>query len=369
MTIPFVDLVRQYETIKPEIDQAVREVIESGQFILGRHVAALEKELARYCLALEGISVGSGTDALRLALEAAGIGRGDEVITSPFTFFATAEMISQLGAVPVFADIDPRTYTLDAAQVEKALTTRTRAIIPVHLYGHPADMTSIMAVAQFHRLTVIEDAAQAIGAEQDGRRVGSLGHIACFSFFPTKNLGAYGDGGFLTTNDPGIAERLRKLRQHGQREKYVHDSLGWSSRLDELQAAVLRVKLRHLDRWTDRRRLLAERYQTGLAGLPLSLPEERPGDRAVYHLFTVATARRDDLKKHLAARGIASAVHYPIPLHLQAPYRHVGSALPVSERASREVLSLPLFPELELGEVDTVITAVREFFADHEDTR
>jgi dTDP-4-amino-4,6-dideoxygalactose transaminase len=363
VTIPFLDLVRQYATIAPEIDAALYDVVRSGQFILGRHVEALEAELAAYSGAAYGIGVGSGTDALRLALEAVGIGPGDEVITTPFTFFATAEMISQIGAVPVFADIDPDSYAIDPREIEKRLTSRTRAIIPVHLYGHPADMTAIMDLARPRDIWVIEDAAQAVGAEHGGRRAGGIGDLGCFSFYPTKNLGAYGDAGLVTTNDPDLAERLRKLRQHGQRVRYVHESLGWSSRLDEIQAAVLRVKLRHLDAWTERRRALADQYRALLAGLPLRLPHDQANAHAVYHLFTVATEDRDALQKYLGERGIATAVHYPIPLHLQEPYRGGATALPVSERAARTVLSLPLFPEMTVDEVKLVAATVRHFFA------
>jgi dTDP-4-amino-4,6-dideoxygalactose transaminase len=363
VTIPFIDLVRQYSTIKTEIDESIQAVLLSGQFILGKQVSAFETEIAAYTGAEHAVGVASGTDALRLALEAVGIGPGDEVITSAFTFIATAEVISQLGAVPVFADVDSTTYTLDPEDVARRLTDRTRAIVPVHLYGHPANMTAMMDMARDRRLWVIEDAAQAIGAAHRGQPIGSIGHLGCFSFFPTKNLGAYGDGGLVTTNDAELADRVRALRQHGQRAKYVHDSIGWSSRLDELQAAVLRVKLRHLDEWTERRRDHADRYRTLLHGLPLRLPTERPGDRAVYHLFTVALERRDDLQKHLGSRGIASAVHYPTPLHLQAPYRDGGGELPVSERASREVLSIPLHPDLDARDLETVAGVVREFFA------
>lgn len=365
MTVPFLDLVRQYATIATEIDDAIHGVLRSGQFILGPNVKALEAELAKYCGSAHAVGLASGTDALRLALEAIRIQPGDEVITSPFTFIATAEMISQVGGVPVFADIAADTYALDPAAVERCITSRTRAIIPVHLYGHPADMTSLMAVARRQGIIVIEDAAQAIGAEHAGRRIGSLGDIGCFSFFPTKNLGAYGDGGLVTTNDAALAERIHMLRQHGQREKYVHDSLGWSSRLDELQAAVLRVKLRYLDEWTERRRSLADCYRERLAGLPLGLPSERPGDRHVYHLFTVVTERRDDLQKYLDGHGVRTMVHYPTPLHLQTAYRGLGRvSLPQSERAAREVLSLPIFPEMTAEEFEAVVAAVTTFFTE-----
>jgi dTDP-4-amino-4,6-dideoxygalactose transaminase len=363
VTVPFIDLVRQYATIRDEIDTAVLDVVRSGQFILGEHGRALEQAFAACAGAAHAIAVGSGTDALRLALEAVGIRAGDEVITTPFTFFATAEMISQIGAVPVFADIDPETYCIEPRDIEQHLTARTRAIIPVHLYGHPADMTAILGLAKRRGLFVIEDAAQAVRAEHRGQRIGGLGDLGCFSFYPTKNLGAYGDAGMITTNDAALADRLRMLRQHGQRDRYVHESLGWSSRLDEIQAAVLRVKLRHLEAWTVRRRALADRYRELLAGLPLRLPRDRADVFAVYHLFTVATDRRDDLRAFLSRHGIATAVHYPVPIHRQEPYLAGAVSLPASERAAKEVLSLPLFPEMTDQELKTVAATVHEFFA------
>lgn len=367
MKVPFVDLRRQYTSVASEIRQAFAQVLEGGQFILGPNVCALEEELAAYCQVPHAVGVASGTDALRLALEAVGIAPGEEVITSPFTFIATAEMISKLGAVPVFADIDLDTYTLDSKDVARKITGRTKAILPVHLYGHPADMEPLMELADRHKLWVIEDAAQAIGADYGRRRVGGIGHVGCFSFFPTKNLGGCGDGGLVTTGDPVLADRVRMLRQHGSREKYVHHSLGWSSRLDELQAAALRVKLRYLDEWTERRRAIAVRYRQLLTGTPVVLPVERPDNRAVYHLFTIASGSRDELKKYLADRGVQTAVHYPLPLHLQPVYRDLAAGpLPRSERAAREVLSLPLFPEMTVDEVEAVATAVTEFFAEHD---
>jgi dTDP-4-amino-4,6-dideoxygalactose transaminase len=363
VNVPFVDLRRQYATIKDEIDQAIAEVVGSGRFILGPQVVALEAEMATYCGVAHAVGVGSGTDALRLALQALDIGPGDEVITSPFTFVASAETVWQVGAVPVFADIEPATYTLDPAAVARKVTARTRAIVAVHLYGHPADMAPLTELARDHGLSVVEDAAQAVGATSRGRRVGGIGHVGCFSFFPTKNLGAYGDGGLVTTDDPALADRVRMLRQHGSREKYVHALPGWCSRLDELQAAVLRVKLRHLDEWTTRRRLLANRYGSLLADLPVIPPRERAGDRSVYHLFTIRSRQRDDLLKHLSSQGIQTAVHYPTPLHLQPPYRGAQrDGFPQSERASEEVLSLPLFPELRDGELDAVVAGVTGFF-------
>lgn len=365
MSIPFLDLRRQYRAIGKELEDAIRAVMEGGQFILGPNVSALERELAVYCGVPHGVAVASGTDALRLALEALEIGAGDEVITTPFTFVATAEMISQAGATPVFADIDPGTFNIDPADVERRITARTKVIIVVHLYGHPADMDPIMALARRHGLRVIEDAAQAVGADYRGRRIGGIGDIGCFSFFPTKNLGGAGDGGFVTTTDAAVADRVGMLRQHGSRRKYFHELLGWSSRLDELQAAILRVKLRYLDAWTDARRAHAQGYREHLAGVPVGLPEERPDCRAVYHLFTIRTPRRDELQKFLQARGVPTMVHYPIPLHRQPLYNGVaGHGLEESERASREVLSLPLFPELTEAERNEVAFGVRAFFGE-----
>jgi len=363
MSVPFLDLRRQYAEVGRAVEAAVRRVLASGRYILGPEVQALEAELARYCGAAHGIGVASGTDALRLALEAAGVGPGDEVILPAFTFVATAEVVTQLGGVPVFADVEPGRLTIDPADVARRLTVHTKAVIPVHLYGRPADMAALADLAARHGFALIEDAAQAIGAEYRGRRAGVLGDIACFSFFPTKNLGAYGDGGFVTTNDDALADCVRLLRHHGQRERYLHEAVGWCSRLDEIQAAALRVKLERLDAWTEARRAHAAAYRAALHGLPLGLPDEAPDERAVYHLFTVRTPRREELRKHLEARGVATAVHYPMPLHRQPLYRNMPAVgLDESERASEEVLSLPLFAELTEAERNEVVAAVRAFF-------
>lgn len=364
MKVPFIDLTRQHATIAAEVDPAVAAVVAGAQFILGPNVQALERELAAYCGARHGIGVASGTDALHLALSAVGVKEGDEVIVPAFTFVATAEMVSQLGARPVFADIDPVTLTLDADDAAKRVTRRTRAILPVHLYGQPADMAPLQDLADRYEIAIVEDAAQAVGADWDGRRVGSLGRAACFSFFPTKNLGAWGDGGFVTTNDDGVADRIARRRNHGTRARYVHEEVGWCSRLDELQAAVLRVKLRHLDAWTAARRRLAARYRTLLAGLPLTLPDDRAGTRSVYHLFTVRLAARDALQRFLAEQEIGAMVHYPVPLHRQPVYRDLPTGtLGVCERAAAEVLSLPLYPDLRDDEQDAVAAAIHAFFA------
>jgi dTDP-4-amino-4,6-dideoxygalactose transaminase len=363
MSVPFIDLRRQYAAIGAEIEAVVCEVLRSGRYILGPEVADFEREMAAYCGVAHAIGVASGTDALLLALKAVDVGPGDEVIVPAFTFVATATVVTRLGAVPVFADVEAARLGLDAADVARRVTARTKAIIPVDLYGRVADMTALRAVAERHGLSVVEDAAQAVGAEYGGRRAGALGRLGCFSFYPTKNLGGVGDGGLVTTDDAALAERVRMLRDHGSRQRYFHETLEWCSRLDAVQAAALRVKLRHLDEWSERRRALAGRYRAALSGLPLRLPEEAPDERAVYHLFTVRTERRDELAKHLAARDIGCAVHYPIPLHRQPLYREGGGHFPESERASAEVLSLPLFPELRDAEQDDVVTAVRGFFA------
>jgi dTDP-4-amino-4,6-dideoxygalactose transaminase len=360
--VPFIDLRRQYAAIGTEIDQAVGRVLAGGQYILGPEVEALERELAGYCGAAHGIGVASGTDALRLALEVVGVGPGDEVIVPAFTFVATAGVVRQLGGTPVFADIDPARYTLDPHDTARCITPRTKAIVPVHLYGRPADLAPLLDLCARHHVFLVEDAAQAVGATYRGRGIGSVGHVGCFSFYPTKNLGAYGDGGLITTNDATLAERLKMLRQHGSRERYFHESGGWCSRLDELQAAALRVKLRHLDAWTERRRVIAATYLEGLRDLPLGLPSEAGDERGVYHLFTVRTPRREELKKHLDLRGIGTAVHYPLPLHRQPIYRDPDLHLPHSEAAAAEVLSLPVFVELGEGEQAAVVTAVRAFF-------
>ena len=360
--VPFIDLTREYAALQADMQQAVGGVLAGGRYILGPEVRAFERELAAYCDAAHGIGVASGTDALMIALKAVGVGPGDEVVVPAFTFVATAEVVTNLGATPVFADVDASRLALDPIDTARKLTPRTKAIVPVHLYGRPADMAALNDLAARHDLFVVEDAAQAVGATYRGRKAGALGHIACFSFFPTKNLGAYGDGGFITTNDAGLAERVQMLRAHGSREKYFHESGGWCSRLDEIQAAALRIKLRHLEAWTERRRALAARYLEELRGLPLTLPEEAADERSVYHVFTVRTPRRDELKKHLELAGIGSSVHYPLPLHRQPVYRDLTVTLAESERAAQEVLSIPLFAYLEDAEQDAVIASIRGFF-------
>jgi dTDP-4-amino-4,6-dideoxygalactose transaminase len=358
--IPFIDLVRQHAAIRNEIMDALGRVVDSSRFVLGEEGQALEREVAARCGVAHGIGVGSGTDALRLALTALDIGPGDEVLTPAFSFVASTTTIMMAGATPVFVDIEPATFAIDPAGIERAITPRTRAIIAVHLYGHAAPMDAIAAVARTHGLAVIEDAAQAIGAAWAGKPVGSWGDAACLSFYPTKNLAACGDGGMVVTGREDLANRLRRLRHHGDAGRYRHVELGWCSRLDEMQAAVLRVKLQHLDAWTEARRSIAARYREGLAGVPVGLPIEREGARHVYHLFTIRHAARDALHKALADRGVATSVHYPIPVPGQPLFGTMGARRwPESSRAARDVLSLPCFPELRGDEVETIISAVR----------
>jgi len=364
VSVPMVDLKAQYARIRPEIDAAVARVVAAGQFIGGEECRLLEEEFARYCSAAHACGVANGTDALTLAMKAFGVGPGDEVVTVANTFIATGEAIFLNGARPVFVDVDPVTFTMDPNTLEAALTPRTKLIVPVHLYGHPADMPAILDVAARRGLPVLEDAAQAHGAEVGGKRAGSLGHAATWSFYPGKNLGAYGDAGMVTSNDAGFVARLRQLANHGGgANKYDNVVVGTNSRLDTLQAAILRVKLRHLDGWNRERRLRVEAYGRALAGAPAIIaPQEREGCRSAWHLYTVRSADRDRLQARLRAEGIATAVHYPRPIHLQPAMAAAGGKpgdLPVSERLSREVLSLPLYPELSLETVERIAALVR----------
>jgi dTDP-4-amino-4,6-dideoxygalactose transaminase len=365
-TIPLVDLHAQYAYIKEEIDAAIRRVLESTSFIMGPEVKAFEAAFAAMTGAADAVGVANGTAALHLALLACGIGPGDEVITTPFTFYATVEAIQQAGARPVFVDIRPDTYNIDASLLERALTPATRAIIPVHLYGQPAEMGEIMLFARQHNLWVIEDAAQAHAAEHHGQRCGSIGDLACFSFFPSKNLGAYGDAGMVTGSNPELMQRMRRLRDHGRTGKYEHMEQGWAYRLDALQAAILGAKLPHLERWTEQRRGAARLYGELLADCELVLPVELSHNRHVYHLYVVRTAQRDALASHLGRSGVASGVHYPIPLHLQPACRDLGygpGGFPVAEAAAGQVLSLPLYAEIMPTQQRRVADAVRSFTA------
>jgi dTDP-4-amino-4,6-dideoxygalactose transaminase len=360
--VPFLDLKAQYAALKAEIEPAVMAVLASGVYILGPEVAAFEREFAASCGVAEGIAVNSGTSALHVALLAAGIGPGDEVITTPFTFVATASAICSAGARPVFVDIDPVSFTLDPDQLAGAMTPRTRAIIPVHLYGQACDMDPILAFARRHGLLVIEDAAQAHGARYNGRPVGALGDLACFSFYPGKNLGACGEGGIVVTNDPARARVARMLRDWGQERKYEHVLQGFNYRMDALQGAILRVKLRHLESWTNARRAHARRYNALLEDAGVNAPREMPYARHVYHVYAIRTPARAAVQRALQEQGIGSNIHYPTPIHLQPAYAHLGyraGAFPHAEAAAREVLSLPMFPELSAAQQDLTVGALQ----------
>jgi dTDP-4-amino-4,6-dideoxygalactose transaminase len=392
MPVVLLDLKAQYKTIREDVRAAVDRVLDSQHFILGPEVEALEHEVAAYVQCQYGIGMSSGTDALLVALMALDIQPGDEVITTPYSFFATAGCVARLGAKPVFVDIDPITYNIDPAQIEHAVTDHTRAIIPVHLFGQMADMTAIMAIAERHNLYVIEDAAQAIGSERDGKRAGSIGHLGCFSFFPSKNLGGIGDGGMVTTNDPAIAEKVKLLRNHGHKPKYYNKVVGGNFRLDAIQAAVLRVKLPYLDSWTQGRQYNADVYRRLFeeAGLTLArdsiscllngceaedcelqtktgivLPEARPNTRHIYNQFVIRCGQRDALMNHLQAHQIGCEIYYPIPLHLQECFAALGykkGDLPCSECAANETLALPIYPELTEDMLNSVVAAIADFY-------
>jgi len=365
MRVPLLDLRAQYATIRDEIQSALERVLESQCFILGAEGDALEREIAEYCGCDHAIGVSSGTDALLAALMAIEIKPGDEVITTPYSFFATTSAIVRAGATPVFVDIDRGTYNIDPAGIAAKISPRTRAIIPVHLFGQMADMPAIMNVARRHRLIVIEDAAQAIGAEFQGARAGSLGDLACFSFYPTKNLGGFGDGGMITTNDAGLAERLRLLRNHGFKTKYHNEILGWNFRLDEIQAAVLRVKLKHLDHWTEARRRNADLYRENLVTTAsVELPYEVRASRHIYHQFVIRTQCRDQVMTRLRELGIGCEIYYPIPLHLQRCFQNLGyrsGDFPNSEDAANQSLAVPIYPELTLEMIRDVCSVLGGF--------
>ncbi len=364
--IPLIDLRTQLGHIRPEIDEAVARVLGSGAWIQGEDVRLLEREFADYCGAAHACAVANGTDALHVALRAYGVGPGDEVVTVANTFIATGEAILLAGARPVFVDVDLATHTMDPSKLEAAITPRTRLVLPVHLYGHPADTTAIGEIAERHGLPVLEDAAQAHGAQWRGRRAGALGHAACFSFYPTKNLGACGDAGMVTSSDEGFIAKVRQIANHGAGvHRYDNVVLGTNSRLDTVQAAILRVKLRHLDEWNAQRARRAAAYSAALAGAPgVVVPREREGARSAWHLYTIRVPERDALAEHLKARGIGTAIHYPRPIHLQPSMASAGGRtgdLPVSEQLSREVLCLPFYPELPLPDVERVAGEVRAF--------
>jgi dTDP-4-amino-4,6-dideoxygalactose transaminase len=361
--IPLVDLKKQYQGIKGELLAGIEQVLNGMQLFLGKNVQAFEVDFARYCGVDYAVAVGSGTEALQIALMSCGIGLGDEVITVANTFIATIEAIALVGARPVFVDIDQDTYNIDVSQIENKITRQTRAILPVHLYGHPANMGPLLDLAQTHKLKVIEDSCQAHGAEYKGRKAGSMGTAGCFSFYFTKNLGAYGEAGMVVTSDPDIAKKARMLRDHGSSMKYHHQYIGINGRIDEIQAAILRVKLPHLDEWNEKRRSLAQAYNAGLPSI-YTKPREMPWAKHVYHLYVIRTPGRDQLKAFLESKGIATAMHYPIPIHMQEacrPYGGKNISLPATEKLTGEILSLPMYPELSTEEVGYICDCLREY--------
>jgi dTDP-4-amino-4,6-dideoxygalactose transaminase len=368
MNIPMLDLTQQYQTLKEDINKALDNVMSSARFILGPNVKQLEESVAKYSRVSYGVGVASGSDALHISLEACGIKEGDEVIVPAFTFFATAGAVARAGATPVFADIDPVTFNIDPKSIEKLITNKTKAIIPVHLYGQMADMKAIKDIADKHHLYIIEDAAQAIGAEFEGKRAGEIGATACYSFFPTKNLGAYGDAGMIVTNSEELAERSRVLRAHGSKPKYYHHVLGYNSRLDEMQAAILNVKLEHLNKWNEMRRKNAA-YYTELLNKELGdrviTPVEVENRYHVYHQYTIRVKDRDQLQQFLKDNGVATMIYYPKPLHLQPVFSDLGykeGDLPESEKACKEALSLPMFPELSKEQQEYIVSKIKEFY-------
>ncbi|MFN8413214.1 MAG: DegT/DnrJ/EryC1/StrS family aminotransferase [Anaerolineales bacterium] len=361
--ISLVDLTAQYHSIKKDIDDAVLSTLESGHFILGPAVSKFEESVASYLGVKHAIGLASGTDALVIALRALNIGKDDEVIIPAYTFFATAGTVMAVGAKPVFVDVDPETYQIDVNKIKAAITSKTKAIIPVHLYGHPAEMNPVLEIAREHGLKVVEDNAQGFGAEYLGKKTGSFGEIGCLSFFPTKNLGAFGDAGGVVTNDDALAERMRMLRTHGWKKKYYSEEVGYNSRLDAMQAAILQAKLPHLDSWNEKRREISQRYSSLLASV-VGVPVERTWGKHVYHLYILHTERRDALQAFLKEKGIASEVYYPIPPHLSVPCRKFGykeGDFPHAELAAKQTLALPLYPELTLAQQDEVIEAVKAF--------
>jgi len=362
--IPILDLTKQYEQIQAEVEKTVLEVLKSGQYICGKHNKALQEEMAAFCGAKRAIAMNSGTDALHLALRALDIGAGDEVITTAFTFVATTEAIGIVGATPIFADIDPNTFNIDYKELEKKITPKTKAIIPVHLYGQPADMVEIMKIAKKYNLYVIEDCCQAIGAELNGQKVGTFGDVGCFSFFPTKNLGAFGDGGMAITNSDFLADRMLALRNHGGAIRYYHEEIGVNSRLDEVQAAILRVKFPYINSWNQKRKENAYRYNELLKDVAdVVCPRELEGTNCVYHQYTIEVPNRDAVHKYLTEHGVGAMLYYPVPLHLQKVHTHLGGKLgdlPVTEEKTTRVLSLPMFPELTEEQQKTVVNTLIE---------
>jgi dTDP-4-amino-4,6-dideoxygalactose transaminase len=363
MKIPLVDLKAQYLSIKKEIDSAIKNIILQSAFIHGEELELFEKEFAKFCRVKYGVGVASGSVALDLALMALGVGPGDEVILPSHTFIATAEAVSHVGAKPVFVDIDEKTYNINPSLIEKAITKKTKAIIPVHLYGQPAEMEQILKIAKKYKIKVLEDAAQAHGAEYKGKKVGSFGEAAIFSFFPAKVLGCYGDAGMVVTNNQKIAERILLLRDHGRTEKYVHKILGYGLRMDNLQAAILRVKLRYIDKWIRKRRQIVKLYNKLLVGSPIITPYESNYVKSVYYVYTIRIKNRDKIQEELKKAGIGTGIYYPIPLHLQPAYKHLGykkGDLPVTEKVCQEILSLPLYPELKKSELGRIVREIKK---------
>ncbi|MBI5474569.1 MAG: DegT/DnrJ/EryC1/StrS family aminotransferase [Ignavibacteriae bacterium] len=365
MKLQMVDVVGQYQKIKPEIDAAIHKILDSGQFILGKEVGEFECQIAGYLGVKYAVGCASGTDALQVAMMALNIGPGDEVITTPFTFVATAETIALLGAKPVYVDIDPKTFNIDPSLIESAITPQTKAIIPVHLYGQAADMDPIMAVARKHDLKVIEDSAQGMGATYKGKKVCTFGDISCISYFPSKNLGAFGDAGMVVTNDAALAEKMRMIIVHGSKVRYYHEILGVNSRLDTLQAVILSVKLKYLDQWNAARRKAAATYNDMLKGTPVTVPYVSPNGEHIFHQYTIRAPRRNELAEHLKQKGIPHAIYYPIPLHLQQAFAVPGTgkgAFPITEQATDEVLSLPMHTELTDEQIVYITDAIKEFY-------
>ncbi len=363
--VPYLDLPAQFRGIRKEIDAALARTLDNCSFCLGPDVVQFEKDFAKFCSAEHGVAFNSGTSALHVAMMLAGVGQGDEVITTPHTFVATSWAISYVGAKPVYVDIEDATFNLDPKNIERAITPRTKVVMPVHLYGHPFDVDPILAICKKHNLKLVEDACQAHGAKYKGKTVGTFGEAAGFSFYPGKNLGAAGEGGALVTNNAAHAARARALREHGSTVRYYHDEIGFNYRMEGFQGAVLGVKLKHLDAWTRERRRVANRYHELLADTPLQLPREAAYAESAYHLYVVRHPKRDDLKKHLEANGVGCALHYPLALHMQKCYAHLGykeGAFPVSEKAARECLSLPIFPELTDAQIQRVVSVVKDYF-------
>jgi dTDP-4-amino-4,6-dideoxygalactose transaminase len=365
LKVPQIDLLRQYKSLKTEIDGTISDVLSSGSFVMGRWVTEIERSVAGICGARHGVGVASGTDALDIALTACGVGPGDEVITSPFSFVSVAEVAIRLGARPVFADIDPKTFNSEAVQIAARVSPKTKAIVPVHLFGQSVDMDPLLELGKQKSIPIVEDMCQAIGAKYKGKPVGSMGALSCISFYPTKNLGCYGDGGMIVTNDDALKDLVAALRKHGQGDKYSYKYIGVNSRLDSMQAAILLAKAGRLAEWNEKRRKIAQAYGEMLRGLPVETPYAAPYAYHIYHQYTLRAESRDRLQAHLREKGVGTAIHYPLGIHMQDAYRHLGykpGDLPITDQAAGEVISLPMFPELEEAEIEYVAGSIREFY-------